>query len=141
MRNKVLVFDFDGTVALGDGPLRSYARHIAEALPIAVRADFLVSVEAGLEGELALETEPVDGYDLVRMLSDRFEVETEAGKLTNVAVDKANTTAPDPVAECVTKSISGLAIAPPDKRTGEASFVYEFVAPAAPAAPAAAPKI
>ena len=59
----------------------------------------------------------------------KFEVETEGGKITNVAVDKAQTTAPDPVAECVTKSISGLAIAPPDKRTGEASFTWEFSAP------------
>jgi hypothetical protein len=60
----------------------------------------------------------------------KFEVETEQGKIVNVAVDKANTTAPDPVAECVTKSISGLGLTPPDKRVGQATFVWEFSAPA-----------
>lgn len=60
----------------------------------------------------------------------KFEVETEQGKIVNVAVDKPNTTAPDPVAECVTKSITGLGITPPDKRVGQATFVWEFSAPA-----------
>jgi hypothetical protein len=60
----------------------------------------------------------------------KFEVETEQGKIVNVAVDKPNTTAPDPVAECVTKSITGLGISPPDKRVGQATFVWEFSAPA-----------
>jgi hypothetical protein len=72
-----------------------------------------------------------------------FEVETEQGKIVNIAVDKANTTAPDPVAECVTKSINGLGLAPPDKRTGQATFSWEFTAPPPPSAPgvgAAAPK-
>lgn len=59
----------------------------------------------------------------------KFEVETEQGKIVNVAVDKANTTAPDPVAECVTKSINGLGITPPDKRVGQATFVWDFAAP------------
>jgi hypothetical protein len=72
----------------------------------------------------------------------KFDVETEQGKIVNVAVDKANTTAPDPVAECVTKNITGLGIAPPDARLGQGTFVWEFSAPppAAPAAPAPAPK-
>ena len=60
----------------------------------------------------------------------KFNVETEAGKFTNVAVDKANTTAPAEVADCVTKSINGLGVTPPDKREGEATFVWEFAAPA-----------
>jgi hypothetical protein len=60
----------------------------------------------------------------------KFEVETEQGKIVNVAVDKPNTTAPDPVAECVTKSINGLGLTPPDKRVGQATFVWEFAAPA-----------
>jgi len=60
----------------------------------------------------------------------KFEVETEGGKFTKVSVDKAGTTAPEAVSECVTKSISGLGIQPPDARLGEATFVYEFTAPA-----------
>jgi hypothetical protein len=60
----------------------------------------------------------------------KFEVETEQGKIVNVTVDKPNTTAPDPVAECVTKSINGLGISPPDKRLGQATYVWDFAAPA-----------
>ena len=61
-----------------------------------------------------------------------FEVETEGGKIRNVVVDKANSTAPDAVGECVKKNIEGLAIAPPDSRLGQATYVYEFAAPATP---------
>lgn len=59
----------------------------------------------------------------------KFDIETEAGKLVNVTVDKANTTAPDAVSECVTKNVAGLSIAPPDKRKGEGTWVYEFNQP------------
>ena len=56
----------------------------------------------------------------------KFDVETEGGKLVNIEVDKAKTTAPAPVAECVVKTINGLAVVPPDRRTGQATFVWEF---------------
>lgn len=60
-----------------------------------------------------------------------------AGTVTNVQVDKANTTAPDAVSDCVAKTIAGVGtINPPDNKTGEATFVYEFSAPAASAAAA-----
>jgi hypothetical protein len=59
----------------------------------------------------------------------KFNVETEAGKFTNIAVDKPNTTAPADVADCVVKSINGLGVTPPDKREGEATFVWDFQAP------------
>ena len=59
----------------------------------------------------------------------KFNVETEQGKITNVTVDKANTTAPDAVSACVTKSIAGLGITPPDARLGDATFTWEFAAP------------
>ncbi|MDB4940977.1 MAG: hypothetical protein JWP97_511 [Labilithrix sp.] len=68
----------------------------------------------------------------------KFNVETEAGKFTNIAVDKANTTAPAAVSDCVVRTINGLGIAPPDKHEGDATFVWEFSAPAAPSAPGAA---
>lgn len=68
----------------------------------------------------------------------KFNVDTEAGKFTNVAVDTANTTAPAAVSDCVTKAITGLAIAPPDSNLGDATFVWEFVAPPPPAQPAPA---
>lgn len=65
----------------------------------------------------------------------KFDVETEQGKLTNITVDKANTTAPDPVTECVTKSISGLGLTPPDQRKGQGTWAWEFTAPPPPSAP------
>jgi hypothetical protein len=58
-----------------------------------------------------------------------FDVETETGKVSNVRVDKANTTAPDAVGECVTKNIAGVAIKPADERKGEGTWTYEFNAP------------
>jgi hypothetical protein len=64
----------------------------------------------------------------------KFEVDTEQGKITHITVDKPNTTAPDAVAECVTRHIEGLTLAPPDARKGEGSWTWEFVAPSTPAA-------
>ena len=63
-----------------------------------------------------------------------FDVETQAGKIVNVAVDPAGTTAPAPVAACVTQSLEGLALSPPDQRKGQARWTYQFTPP-----PAAAP--
>ena len=65
----------------------------------------------------------------------KFDVDVESGKIVNVAVDKAGTTAPAPLADCVTKSLTGLGIAPPDKMKGEATFTWEFAAPTGFAAP------
>jgi hypothetical protein len=65
----------------------------------------------------------------------KFDVETETGKISHVTVDKTQTTAPDPVSECVTRSIDGLTLAPPDQRKGEATWVYEFQAPPTAATP------
>jgi hypothetical protein len=59
----------------------------------------------------------------------KFEVETEGGKIQNVQVDKAGTTAPPEVGECVKKNIEGLVINPPDRRVGQATYVYEFSQP------------
>ncbi|MCL2723052.1 MAG: hypothetical protein FWD69_01315 [Polyangiaceae bacterium] len=55
-----------------------------------------------------------------------------AGTITNVAVDKANTTAPDAVADCVVRTITGAGpINPADKRKGDGTFSYEFTPPPA----------
>jgi hypothetical protein len=60
--------------------------------------------------------------------------EQGAGTVVNVKVDKANTTAPDAVADCVTKTIAGAGpLSPADARQGQATYVYEFSAPPAPA--------
>ena len=54
-----------------------------------------------------------------------FEVETEHGQLTHVAV-APSTTAPPALAACVTKSIHGVALASPDPRKGVGSWSYDF---------------
>jgi hypothetical protein len=59
----------------------------------------------------------------------KFEVETEGGKIQNVQVDTAGTTAPPEVGECVKKNIEGLVISPPDRRVGQATYVYDFSQP------------
>lgn len=64
----------------------------------------------------------------------KFEIETEAGRIQNVIVDRASSTAPEEVGECVRKNIEGLTIDPPDGRLGQATYVYEFSVPATPGA-------
>jgi hypothetical protein len=64
----------------------------------------------------------------------KFEVDNAHGKISNVTVDKANTTAPDAVSDCVTRHIEGLTLSPPDTHLGQGSWTYEFVAPSTPAA-------
>jgi len=68
-----------------------------------------------------------------------FAVEKKTGKIINVSADPARTTAPQSLVSCVVTSINGLVLAPPDQREGNATFEYEFVRPAAPAAPATPP--
>jgi hypothetical protein len=90
--------------------------------------DSVLQAQPGAQGRVAVIFEVADdGAD-------------NPGKIQNVQVDPANTTAPGPVAECVTKNIAGLQIAPPDKRKGEAVYVYEFSAPPPPAAPGGGPQ-
>ena len=55
-----------------------------------------------------------------------FEVETEGGKIQNVIVDKAKSTAPPELGDCVKKNVEGLVIAPPDKRLGQGTAEFDF---------------
>ena len=59
--NSILLFDFDGTIALGDGPVLSYARHVAAAL--GDRNDLVDSIRTTLS---AADGDALDGYDAVR---------------------------------------------------------------------------
>ena len=56
----------------------------------------------------------------------KFDVETDGGRITNVAVDTPGTTAPTPVVDCVTQNLSGLAVTPPDSKKGKGTWVYQF---------------
>jgi FMN phosphatase YigB (HAD superfamily) len=77
-RERVVVFDFDGTVSLGHGPVRSYARHIAASLAAAHAVEVLGRFETELTapdtGSDTGVTAPIDGYDLVRLLSEGYDV-------------------------------------------------------------------
>ena len=63
----------------------------------------------------------------------KFDVETDGGRITNVAVDAPSTTAPKPLADCVTQSLTGLAVMPPDSRKGQGTWTYDFTPPPQPA--------
>ena len=75
---RTLVFDFDGTVSLGTGPVLAYARCAAAALSPERAAEFLVAVDLALDhapsGQLP-GTGAIDGYDLVRLLSAEYGVD------------------------------------------------------------------
>jgi hypothetical protein len=85
--------------------------------------------------------------DTAGKVTVHFKVEKETGKLVDIAADPARTQAPEALTKCVVDSLQGLALTPPDKRDGDATFEYVFspsgaAAPAEPAAstpPAAAP--
>jgi FMN phosphatase YigB (HAD superfamily) len=64
-RSRAIVFDFDGTVAVGDGPVLRYAHHTANALPAAARADFLADIASQLRF-VSTDGGAPDGYALVR---------------------------------------------------------------------------
>jgi hypothetical protein len=69
----------------------------------------------------------------------RFDVMQETGKLTNVRVDEAASTAPATVRECLTNALQGLVLKPGDGNPGKATFVWDFKSVPAPApGPAAA---
>lgn len=55
-----------------------------------------------------------------------FKVEADSGKLLNPVFDPARTTAPEPLQQCVTAALDGLAVDPPDQRDGNATFSWEF---------------
>lgn len=59
--NNILLFDFDGTIALGDGPVLAYAHQVGAAL--GDRDDFVHRIRIALEGA---DAGALDGYDAVR---------------------------------------------------------------------------
>ena len=55
-----------------------------------------------------------------------FRVLKETGAVAEPAVDASRTTAPEPVRQCVLRSLDGLILDPADRREGQATFVWEF---------------
>jgi hypothetical protein len=58
-----------------------------------------------------------------------FTVEKKTGKLTNVAVDPDQTTAPETLSNCVVNAVDGLVLTPEDRRDGLAEFRWVFRGP------------
>ncbi|WP_229731218.1 HAD family hydrolase [Microbacterium faecale] len=70
-----IVFDFDGTVAVGAGPVVAYAREVARHADEA----FLARVEATIRAFDAGETDRFrDGYDIVGTLAEESGIDPEA---------------------------------------------------------------
>jgi hypothetical protein len=66
--------------------------------------------------------------DLTGTVTVHFKVEKESGRLVDISADPAG-----PLGECVTNSINGLALTPPDARDGDATFSYQFTVGPTPA--------
>jgi FMN phosphatase YigB (HAD superfamily) len=71
-RDRTLLFDFDGTLSLGSGPVLAYARAAAAGLPEPDASAFVDAVLATLDAHpsgRAPGSGAIDGYDLVRLMS------------------------------------------------------------------------
>ena len=80
-RDRTLLFDFDGTLSLGPGPVLAYARAAAAALPELHRAAFVETVHAAIEAHPSGRVPgsgAIDGYDLVRLLSSGHGIEPDS---------------------------------------------------------------
>lgn len=58
----------------------------------------------------------------------KFTVEAKTGRVTNPVLDGAQTTAPEPVRQCVLTAMSDLTLAPADPKTGNATWSWDFAA-------------
>jgi hypothetical protein len=56
----------------------------------------------------------------------KFVVSKKTGTFSRAAVDPAKSSAPEALLTCVVRAIEGLALSPPDKNEGQATFVYEL---------------
>ncbi|MEP7766102.1 HAD family hydrolase [Sanguibacter sp. 25GB23B1] len=66
-RDRVIIFDFDGTITVGDGPVRAYAEQVAARIVPRLAQDFRDAVEDGLRNPDAEHSHgAIDDYDLVR---------------------------------------------------------------------------
>lgn len=122
----LLLLDFDGTVAVGHGPVHAYARAAAAGLEPAARRAFLAATTAAVAAldEPADGLLPLDGYDLVRVLAEQHGVGPLALSAAYLASRHALGTDDAPVSAPL-----GLAAVLADVRT-EATVVLATNAPA-----------
>lgn len=78
-RRHTLLFDFDGTISLGPGPVLAYARLAAAALPVDDATTFMETVSTGLRGHphgRVPGSGAIDGYDFVRVVAGASGIDT-----------------------------------------------------------------
>lgn len=75
-KQAAIIFDFDGTVTIGHGPVRAYAQAIPKH-PLADAAAFAEQVEAALTDIDGLKSPYRDGYHAVADLAIAQGIETE----------------------------------------------------------------
>lgn len=98
--NSILLFDFDGTIALGDGPVLAYATQVATAL--GDDGSFVESIRSALA---ASDGEALDGYDAVRRAATQRGADSRLlsaayrASRAQLATPAAPITAPDGLAD------------------------------------------
>lgn len=128
-RTTTIIFDFDGTIALGDGPVLAYAQQVAAELgaPETFVDGIRRSIDAG--GDDAL-----DGYDAVRRAA--IAAGADAGHLSRaylasraqLGTEAAPITAPEGLAQFLTEADANrvLVTNAPDVRLTEALAALGF---------------
>ncbi|WP_051392769.1 HAD family hydrolase [Glycomyces arizonensis] len=83
----ILLFDFDGTVCLGDAPAYDYARRVAAALDADDGRAFLVAHDAFCKGRptTASTFDAFDPYNAVRRLAGEYGVDDEVRQAAYLA--------------------------------------------------------
>ena len=102
-------------IARGEDQYRSDTRNVLEQRNADVRSCY----------DNALAQNPAQSGTV----AVNFTVEKKTGKLTNVAVDPDQTTAPETLSNCVVNAIDGLVLTPEDRRDGLAEFRWVFRGP------------
>jgi hypothetical protein len=64
-------------------------------------------------------------------VSVTFAVEPKTGKVVDAKLDAAQTTAPQPVGQCVLDAIQTASITPGDRNRGQATWAWTFAPPQA----------
>lgn len=91
---RTVIFDFDGTIALGDGPVDAYARGVVEASPIPGLARAIANARDTLARQPGAYR---DGYDAVAATALAMGVDSEALSTAYLRSRHALATADAPV--------------------------------------------
>ena len=80
------------------------------------RADIKACYEGALQSDATL----------AGTVTVQFVVAQATGKIKHPTIDPTRSTATPALGACVLQAIDGLALAPPDRNEGRATFTYEF---------------